>query len=117
MPIITFPAGLCSRRSKGVVCDLDWRPSFVKQAVASRRDIVPVFFDGRLSNFFYRLANLRTRLGVKANIEMLYLANEMFKQGGSTFEIKIGEPIPWKSLENTPPREMAEKIKAIVYGM
>lgn len=94
VPIVTFPAGLCSRRQKGEVRDLAWKPNFIKKAVAYGRDVVPVYFDGRLSNFFYRLSNFRKALGVRVNIEMLYLVDEMFRQGGSDFEIVIGEPIP-----------------------
>ena len=64
--IATFPAGLCSRRIRGTVCDLPWKPSFVKNAIESRRDIVPVYFEGKLSNFFYNLSSIRTALGIKA---------------------------------------------------
>lgn len=99
-PIITFPAGLCSRRINGQVTDTPWRSSFVKSAIASERSIVPVYFDGKLSNFFYRLHSLRTKLGIKANIEMLYLVDEMFKQSGSHFKIIIGKPIPCDMLKN-----------------
>ena len=118
MPIVTFPAGLCSRRHKGIVCDLEWKPSFVKQAVATKRDIVPVFFKGKLSDFFYNLSNLRTKLRIKANIEMLYLADEMFKQKGQHFEILIGEPIPWRQLENGKnARKTALEIREKAYGL
>lgn len=118
MPIVTFPAGLCSRRQKGVVCDLEWKPSFVKQAVATRRDIVPVFFEGRLSNFFYNLSNLRTKLRVKANIEMLYLADEMFRQKGQHFEIAVGDPIPWQQLgDGKNARKTALEIREKAYGL
>ena len=63
LPIVTFPAGLCSRRTNGTVADAPWKSNFVKRAVASRRDIVPVHFDGELSNFFYRLSNIRKDWG------------------------------------------------------
>ncbi len=118
IPIITFPAGLCSRRKKGVVCDLEWKSNFIKKAVASGRDVVPVYFDGRLSNFFYRLSNFRKRIGIKANIEMLYLPDEMFRQKGSRFEIKIGAPIPCAELlDGRNPRQAAEYVKGQVYAM
>lgn len=118
MPIVTFPAGLCSRRRNGKVCDLEWKPSFVKQAIETQRDIVPVFFDGRLSDFFYNLSNLRTKLGVKANIEMLYLADEMFKQKGQHFEIRIGDPIPWQQLEGgRNARKTALSIREKAYAL
>lgn len=118
IPVITFPAGLCSRRRKGVVCDLDWKHSFVKQAIATKRDIVPVYFDGRLSDFFYRLSAFRTKIGIKANIEMLYLADEMFKQSGKHFDIVIGDPVAWQSLDDgDPPRNHARRLKELSYGL
>lgn len=92
-PILTFPAGLCSRRRRGVVADPPWRSNFVKRAAASERQIVPVFVEGELSNFFYRLSSLRERLGVRFNIEMLYLPDEMFSQKGNHFRILVGDPI------------------------
>lgn len=118
MPIVTFPAGLCSRRRNGTVCDPEWKPGFVKQAIATRRDVVPVFFDGRLSGFFYRLSNLRKELGIKANIEMLYLVDEMFRQAGSHFHIVVGDPEPWQQLEDgVPPRLHAQRIKEAAYKL
>ena len=65
LPVLTFPAGLCSRCTKGEVRDLEWRPNFIKRAVQTDRLIVPVYVEGRLSKRFYRLANWRKRLGVK----------------------------------------------------
>lgn len=118
IPIVTFPAGLCSRRQKGVVCDSEWKPNFVKQAVATERDIVPVFFEGKLSDFFYNLSNLRKKLGIKANIEMLYLADEMFRQKGNHFEMMIGEPIPWQTLEGgKSAKETALQIRKRAYDL
>jgi len=99
LPVLTFPAGLCSRRRKGEVSDLEWKTSFVKRAYASQREIVPVFVEGRLSDFFYRLSNLRQALGIRFNVEMLYLADEMFRQRGRTFRIRVGEPIPMGELQ------------------
>jgi putative hemolysin len=117
MPIVTFPAGLCSRRTDGVVADVEWKPNFVKKAMSSRRDIVPVFFDGELSDFFYRLANLRTGLGIHANIEMLYLPNEMFKQQGKHFNIIIGSPVTWKSMSGMTARETTLMLRDAVYKL
>jgi putative hemolysin len=118
LPILTFPAGKCSRRAGRVICDPEWKGSFIKQAVATQRDVVPVFVEGRLSNFFYSLANLRKWLGVKANIEMLYLPDEMFRQRGSHFRITVGQPIPWQEFDDgEPPRIHAQQVKDIAYGL
>ncbi|MCK9626118.1 MAG: 1-acyl-sn-glycerol-3-phosphate acyltransferase [Bacteroidales bacterium] len=92
--ILYFPAGLCSRLIKGKVQDLEWKKSFLKNAIKYDRDIIPIFFSGHNSKFFYRLAKLRKFLGIKFNIEMMYLPNEMFKQKNSTFDIYFGDPIP-----------------------
>lgn len=98
IPIQTFPAGLCSRRIKGQITDLEWRPSFVKKAIQHKRDIVPVFVEGKLSNRFYRIANWRKFFGIKVNIEMLYLVDEMFKQKGKYISIHVGQPISHEEL-------------------
>lgn len=116
--IQTFPAGLCSRRIKGKITDLKWQTNFVKKAIEYKRDIVPVHVDGRLSNFFYNLSNLRKALGIKANIEMLYLVNEMFKQKGKDFEIVFGKPIIYTSLaEMGDWRTMTEYVRKASYGL
>lgn len=99
LPVLTFPAGLCSRKIGGRVQDLQWRPNFLKKANASHRQIVPIFVEGHLSNFFYNLSRTRKALGVKANIEMLWLVDEMLAQKGRHFRIIVGEPIPIEQLE------------------
>ena len=116
LPVLTFPAGLCSRRHGGVVADPEWKTSFVKRAYASQRRIVPIFVEGELSDFFYRLSDLRTRLGVKFNIEMLYLADEMFRQRGRSFRIRVGEPIPAEELASCGSlREQTEEVRRKTY--
>lgn len=98
-PILTFPAGLCSRYIDGKVQDTPWKNNFLKKAYASRRTIVPIFVEGRLSNFFYGLHRVRKALGVKANIEMLWLVDEMFAQHDRHFRIRVGEPIALSDLQ------------------
>jgi putative hemolysin len=93
--ILYFPAGLCSRKIKGEIVDLPWKNSFLKMAIAHQRHVVPMFFEGRNSDWFYNLANFRKRLGIKANLEMLYLADEMFHQRNGKFTLRIGEPISY----------------------
>lgn len=94
VPVLHFPAGLCSRRRNGRIRDLRWEKSFIVRARRYHRSVVPIFFDGRNSTFFYALANLRRRLGIRANIEMVFLVNEMFKQRGASLWARIGTPIP-----------------------
>ncbi len=96
--ILYFPAGLCSRLIDGKVTDLEWKKTFVTKAIESRRDIVPMFFSGENSRRFYRIANIRKRLGIKFNIETFLLPDEMFRKRGTSFDLYIGEPIPYSSL-------------------
>ena len=91
--IFIFPAGLVSRQVDGEVRDLDWKKTFVTQAKKYNKTVVPVLLDGRLSPFFYRLAKWRIFFGIKANIEMLYLVNELFKQRGKEISVTFGKPI------------------------
>ncbi|MDD3321096.1 MAG: 1-acyl-sn-glycerol-3-phosphate acyltransferase [Paludibacter sp.] len=116
--LITFPAGMCSRKIKGKIVDLEWKKNFVSKAVQYQRDVVPIYFEGRNSNFFYNLANLRKFLKIKFNIEMMYLADEMFKQRGNHFTIRIGKPISWETFDKSKTHsEWAEWVKEIVYKM
>ena len=117
--IIMFPAGLCSRRrSDGVIRDLEWKKTFIVKSVQTQRDVVPIYFEGRNSDFFYSLANWCKRLGIKFNIAMLYLADEMYKNRHKTFRVVIGKPIPWQTFDRTKtPAEWAEQVKGIVYNL
>jgi len=91
--ILIFPAGLCSRKQVGKIIDLPWQKSFISQAVKHQLPIVPTHIDANNSSFFYNLANIRKKLGIKANIEMFFLANEMFKLKGKTITFTFGKPI------------------------
>lgn len=116
--ILYFPAGLCSRKQKGGIRDLEWKKSFITKAVKHKRDIVPVYFSGRNSNFFYNLSRIRGFLGIKANLEMLYLVDEMFKQKGKSITIKIGKPIPYNNFDSSKsPNDWALWMKERVYEM
>jgi putative hemolysin len=116
--IITFPAGLCSRKRHGVIRDPEWKKSFIRKAIEHRRDVVPVYFEGRNSNFFYRLANIRTFFNIKMNLEMLYLPDELFKQKNKTFEIRIGKPVAWQTFDTgKKDGEWAARMKEIVYKL
>lgn len=116
--IITFPAGLCSRKIKGEIIDLEWMKNFIVKAVEYKRDIVPVHFEAVNSNFFYNFANIRKSLGFKFNIELIYLPDEMFKNSNSEFRIIFGKPISWQVFDNSrTTKQWAQYVKDIVYSM
>lgn len=118
-PVIVFPAGLCSRQgSDGRVADLEWQKMFVNKAIESQRRVVPVFFSGQNSPFFYRLARRRKRLGLKFNIEMLYLPREVFRAAGSRFTIYCGRCIDWQSLRGgSRAKAQAAEVRSLVYNL
>ena len=114
--MLYFPAGLVSRKRNGKIADLEWKKTFISKAKQYKRDIIPTHIDGRNSNFFYNLANLRERLGLKTNFEMLYLVNEMYKQQGNTINITFGKPIPYQTFDKRMTYvKWAEKVKEHVY--
>lgn len=116
--ILYFPAGLCSRKKRGEIKDLIWQKSFITKATYHKRNIVPAYFSGRNSNFFYNLSNIRNFLGIKANIEMLYLADEMFKQKDKEISLVFGQAIPWETFDRTKtPVEWAEWVRSKSYEL
>ncbi|MCK5823035.1 MAG: 1-acyl-sn-glycerol-3-phosphate acyltransferase [Bacteroidales bacterium] len=116
--ILYFPAGLCSRKIKGKITDLKWQKNFIRQAIKNERDIIPVHIDGKNSNFFYRLANIRKFFRIKANIEMFFLPNEMFKQKSKKNILHIGKPISFKIFDKTKSiDEWAQYIRDKTYSL
>lgn len=123
-PVIMFPAGLVSRlrrvpymgKKRKLVSDLPWNKMFVNKAHHYKRDIIPIFFSGKNSKKFYRMANLRRRLGIKFNFEMIYLPGEMVRMADSSLTISFGVPLSWEML--TPGRDAAgcaASVRASVY--
>lgn len=116
--LLYFPAGACSRRQKGEIKDLEWKPTFIKKCVRYHRDLVPVYTDARNRDSFYNLANLRKWLGIKFNFEMALLPAEMFAQRGKTFTCTFGKPIPWQTFDKShTPAEWAQMVKDHVYKL
>ncbi len=116
--LLVFPAGLVSRKIDGKIVDLDWKKSFVSKSKKYKKDVIPVYIDGKNSNFFYNLARWRQKLGVKFNIEMLYLVDEFFAQRGQRVVIKVGERIPHTQFDNTKTEvQWAAEVKQLVYEL
>ena len=117
-PILYFPAGICSRKQRGAIKDLEWKKSFITLAVKYQRDVIPAFFQGRNSGFFYRLSNIRKKLGIKFNLELVLLPREMFRQQGKAFQVVFGKPVPWSFFdERHTPDEWAQLLRDFVYTL
>jgi len=117
--MLMFPAGICSRRrSDGEIRDIPWTKTFISKSVQYQRDVVPIHFSGRNSNFFYRLANFSDRHIKKVNIAMLFLVDEMYKNVHKTFRVAFGKPIPWQTFDKSrTPAQWAQYVQDCVYEL
>ncbi len=116
--ICYFPAGLVSRKQKGKIMDLEWKKTIITKARRYKRDVIPTYIDGNNSNFFYNLALYRKKAGIKANVEMFYLANEFFKQRDKTLHITFGKRIPYTIFDKRyRDNEWAQLLKQHVYKL
>lgn len=117
--LLIFPAGLVSRKqAKGKIEDLTWKKSIIMKAQEYQKPIVPVHITAFNSKKFYNIAKWRKRFGVKANLEMFFLADEMFKQRGKTIHFEIGKAIPSSHWDDSKkPEEWVQWLKEHVYSL
>ena len=117
-PITHFPAGEVSRLYNGKIQDCQWQKSFITKAISFKRDVVPFYFYGRNSCFFYCLSKVRRVLGIKTNIELIFLPREMFRKKNKTIKVKIGKPIPYQKFDKTYSHwDWADKVRKYVYNL
>ncbi len=115
--MLMYPAGLCSRKHNGIIRDIPWSKTFISKSVEYQRDVVPIHFSGENSKFFYRLANFSDRF-LPFNLAMIFLVDEMYKNVGKTFEVRIGPPIPWQTFDKSKtPAQWAQYVQDKVYEL
>jgi len=101
--VLIFPAGLVSRKINGKIQDLEWKKSFITMSQKYKRDIV---------------AYIRKILGIKANIEMIYLPDELYKQYNKEIGLTFGKPISYLTFDRTKrSQEWAEWTRNKVYSL
>lgn len=116
--MIVFPAGLCSRMIDGKIQDLEWSKAFIKKSRDTGRDIIPVHFEGENSKRFYRIASWQKKLGLKFNIAMMFLPDEMYRSTGRKYKVTFGGPISIASLDKSKSdHEWAQEIRSKVYEL
>ncbi len=116
--IMTFPAGEVARKYKGKLDDGKWHKSFIRHSVEFKRDIIPVFIDAENSKKFYRTANIRRTLRLKADIELFLLPQELVKQKNKTINVIFGEPVPYTTFDKSKElNDWAQEIKKTVYNL
>jgi len=113
-----FPAGLVSRKQNGEIKDLEWKKSFVTKAIQHNQPVIPLYVYGKNSKFFYNFAYWRKKLGIKLNIEMLFLPDEMFSQSNKNIHLKFGKPImPTVFDKSKTHLQWAQTVKQMVYDL
>jgi len=116
--MLMFPAGICSRKIDGKIQDIPWTKTFLSKSVEYKRDIVPIHFGGQNSDRFYNIANWSKRLGIKFNVAMLFLVDEMYKNTHKTFRVAFGKPIPWETFDKSKSaKEWAQFVRSKVYEL
>lgn len=102
MAIPIFPAGMVSRKFKGrEIKDLPWKKSFITKSKHYKKDIIPIYIEGRNSQFFYNFAFWRKRFGIKTNIEMFFLVDEMFAHKDKKVILYFGKPVSYKTFDKS----------------
>lgn len=101
MHVLVFPSGKCARKKGHMVVEEPWKKMFITQAKRYHRDVVPVHCSGHNSRRFYILSRISDFLGLKINLGMFYLADELFKQKGNTITLTFGEPVSWETFDTS----------------
>ncbi len=116
-PVLVFPAGRTARPGRGGLLDYPWSKTFIKKARAHNRAIVPLHIEGRNSAFFYTVWRLRSALRLSANLEMLYLVDELFKQRGRCVQLTVGPPLYVSGGDSCSDHALAERIRLQVHRL
>ncbi|HNW71935.1 MAG TPA: hypothetical protein PKK70_03370 [Candidatus Paceibacterota bacterium] len=118
LPITHFPAGVVSRIKKCKVQDSEWQKSFIKKSVSYKRDIVPFYFYGKNSIFFYLTYIIRKTFRINMNFELALLPRELFSKRNKTIKVKIGKPISYYKFDNSISRDYwAKFVRSEVYKL
>ena len=116
--MIMFPAGACSRKIDGKIQDYPWSKAFITKSIQSGRQVVPVHFIGQNSRRFYRIDRICRALGIKFNLAMLFLPDELFKGQHKRYKVIIGEPYPLDAFDaSRSASEWAQVVRAQVYEL
>jgi len=116
--MLLFPAKKVSRKIDGKIQDVPWSKSFISKSIQTGRSVVPVHFIAHNSKRFYNIDKWCKFFGIKANLAMLTLPDEMYKSRGSTFRVIIGKPIPPEHFDSSKTAlQWAQWVREQAYGM
>ncbi len=88
MPFGVFPAGEVSNIKNGkFYVDQPWNDGIIRLIQKSKVPVLPLYFHGKNSNLFYKLAKIHPLL------QTAKLPSELFSQKNKTIYVRIGKPI------------------------
>ncbi|MBA4251712.1 MAG: GNAT family N-acetyltransferase [Chlorobiaceae bacterium] len=93
--LIIFPAGIVSRLKYFYLRDSKWQKGALFFAAKYDATILPVYIKAKNSNLFYLVSMFSKKLS------MILLPHELFNKRSKTIQLKIGHPVPFKSLSNS----------------
>ena len=111
--VIVFPAGEVSRIRPNGVRDGKWSAGFLSFAKKTKAPVLPVHVGARNSSLFYSSSV------VYKPLSGMLLAHEMFNKHSKTINFRIGEPIPYRSIESLPlgKKELSKLLRNEVYRL
>lgn len=110
--LLLFPAGKVSRVYHGKIQDDVWHEAFVKMAAKHNANIVPVYFSGKNSRFFYWLSKVCFPLST------LWLIRELYNFRNKRITAVIGESITNQQLTaQGSAGEQAQYVRDCVYQL
>lgn len=116
--VLVYPAGKCARKEKGKVTEQPWKKMFITQSRKYERDVVPVHMSGYNSKLFMFLTSFSKFIGLKFNIGMFMLVDELFKKQHKKFVITFGKPIPYSTFDKSKTdAQWAVYVKDVVEGL
>ena len=108
-----FPAGEVSRyNGSDYPEDIEWSVTIAKLVKKANVPVIPVYFDGRNSNRFYRLAKIHSLMGTAM------LPHELLNKRNKHLTVKIGKPILPSELDAYDDyRKLAAYLRARSYAL
>ena len=116
--VLVYPAGKCARKEHEKVTEHPGKKMFITQSRKYERDVLPVDMSGYNSKMFMFLTSFSKFIGLKFNIGMFMLVDELFKKQHKTFVITFGKPIPYTTFDKSQSdQQWAESVKQIVENL
>jgi putative hemolysin len=109
--LVIHPSGAVSdlNNPKNIVEDPPWQLGAAKIALHSRAQILPIYVEGNLSNFFLKLRKISTGASV------FLLIPEMVKLRGKTIKIHIRDCMKPEEVEHLSQKELTDLIRSNLY--